>query len=204
SSGELGRHIGNGRQFIIWLNLREIFKRSCLRIHGARIDNDSMSILDALEMADQFLGNNMIYKRIVVFAGGLKSRWIEALVSAANHNDKSHSSSRNRIFDTRKSLRSKGTVKSLLKMVGISVVELALELHLVRTRGAGTGGFCSCVIGCPIEGAISPSKVACVAKQLHNMGCSEISLDDTIGIGTPGPNKRTHGNSWWAWDHNKL
>ncbi|GKD56879.1 probable polygalacturonase, partial [Tanacetum coccineum] len=66
SSGELYRHIGNGRQFIIWLNLLEIFKRSCLRIHGARIDNDSMSILDALEMADQFLVNNMMYKRIVV------------------------------------------------------------------------------------------------------------------------------------------
>ncbi|GJT83222.1 CDPK-related protein kinase [Tanacetum coccineum] len=35
------------------------------------------------------------------------------------------------------------------------------------------------------EGAISPSKVAYVAKQLHNMGCSEISLGDTIEIGTP-------------------
>ncbi|GJV58009.1 26S proteasome non-ATPase regulatory subunit 4 [Tanacetum coccineum] len=39
-------------------------------IHGARIDNDSMSILDALEMADEFLGNNIMYNRIVVFAGG--------------------------------------------------------------------------------------------------------------------------------------
>nr|GEX21377.1 hydroxymethylglutaryl-CoA lyase, mitochondrial [Tanacetum cinerariifolium] len=47
-------------------------------------------------------------------------------------------------------------------------------------------GYVSCVIGCPVEGAISPSKVAYVAKQLHDMGCSEISLGDTIGIGTPG------------------
>ena len=42
------------------------------------------------------------------------------------------------------------------------------------------------MIGCPVEGAIDPSKVAYVAKELYNMGCSEISLGDTIGVGTPG------------------
>ncbi|KAI7744742.1 hypothetical protein M8C21_016877, partial [Ambrosia artemisiifolia] len=47
-------------------------------------------------------------------------------------------------------------------------------------------GYVSCVVGCPVEGAINPSKVAYVAKQLHEMGCMEISLGDTIGIGTPG------------------
>lgn len=42
------------------------------------------------------------------------------------------------------------------------------------------------MIGCPVEGAINPTKVAYVAKQLHDMGCCEISLGDTTGIGTPG------------------
>lgn len=42
------------------------------------------------------------------------------------------------------------------------------------------------MIGCPVEGTVDPSKVAYVAKQLHEMGCMEISLGDTIGIGTPG------------------
>lgn len=46
--------------------------------------------------------------------------------------------------------------------------------------------YVSCVVGCPEEGAISPSKVAHVAKELYNMGCFEISLGDTIGVGTPG------------------
>lgn len=46
--------------------------------------------------------------------------------------------------------------------------------------------YVSCVIGCPVEGAIDPSKVAYVAKELYNMGCSEISLGDTTGVGTPG------------------
>ena len=40
--------------------------------------------------------------------------------------------------------------------------------------------------GCPYEGKISPEKVAEVAKTLFDMGCYEISLGDTIGVGTPG------------------
>ncbi|BAT80879.1 hypothetical protein LR48_Vigan07g036700 [Vigna angularis] len=47
-------------------------------------------------------------------------------------------------------------------------------------------GYVSCVVGCPVEGPIPPSKVAYVAKELHDMGCFEISLGDTIGVGTPG------------------
>ncbi|CAH1436065.1 unnamed protein product [Lactuca virosa] len=47
-------------------------------------------------------------------------------------------------------------------------------------------GYVSCVIGCPVDGMTPPSKVAYVAKELHDMGCYEISLGDTIGIGTPG------------------
>ncbi|KAL2535934.1 Hydroxymethylglutaryl-CoA lyase [Forsythia ovata] len=47
-------------------------------------------------------------------------------------------------------------------------------------------GYVSCIVGCPVEGSISPSKVAYVAKELHDMGCFEISLGDTIGVATPG------------------
>ncbi|GAB2221667.1 hypothetical protein Droror1_Dr00012852 [Drosera rotundifolia] len=47
-------------------------------------------------------------------------------------------------------------------------------------------GYISCVVGCPVEGKVSPSQVAFVAKELYNMGCYEISLGDTIGVGTPG------------------
>ncbi|KAG5517327.1 hypothetical protein RHGRI_037919 [Rhododendron griersonianum] len=47
-------------------------------------------------------------------------------------------------------------------------------------------GYVSCAVGCPVEGAIPPSKVAYVAKQLYDMGCFEISIADTIGVGTPG------------------
>ena len=47
-------------------------------------------------------------------------------------------------------------------------------------------GYVSCVVGCPYEGAISPEQVRDVSQNLLDMGCYEISLGDTIGIGTPG------------------
>ncbi|XP_055491196.1 3-hydroxy-3-methylglutaryl-CoA lyase, cytoplasmic [Leucoraja erinacea] len=50
-------------------------------------------------------------------------------------------------------------------------------------------GYVSCVIGCPYEGSIPPAKVAEVAQRMYNMGCYEISLGDTTGIGTPGDMK---------------
>ncbi|GHE79313.1 hydroxymethylglutaryl-CoA lyase [Thalassotalea profundi] len=45
-------------------------------------------------------------------------------------------------------------------------------------------GYVSCVVGCPYEGDIAPDKVAIVAEKLFKMGCYEISLGDTIGVGT--------------------
>ncbi|KAG8660252.1 hydroxymethylglutaryl-CoA lyase, mitochondrial [Manihot esculenta] len=58
--------------------------------------------------------------------------------------------------------------------------------HAAKKLGIPVRGYVSCVVGCPVEGAISPSKVAYVASQLYDMGCFEISLGDTIGVGTPG------------------
>ncbi len=46
-------------------------------------------------------------------------------------------------------------------------------------------GYVSCVVGCPYEGAVEPAQVAAVARKLFEMGCYEISLGDTIGVGTP-------------------
>jgi hydroxymethylglutaryl-CoA lyase len=46
-------------------------------------------------------------------------------------------------------------------------------------------GYVSCVVGCPYEGAVDPKKAAEVAAALFAMGCHEVSLGDTIGVGTP-------------------
>ena len=56
--------------------------------------------------------------------------------------------------------------------------------HGIRVRG-----YVSCVLGCPYEGEVRPQRVAQVARALYDMGCYEISLGDTIGVGTPGRTK---------------
>jgi hydroxymethylglutaryl-CoA lyase len=60
----------------------------------------------------------------------------------------------------------------------------AAKLAGVRVRG-----YISCVLGCPYEGEVAPKKVAEVAAALYDMGCYEVSLGDTIGVGTPGKTK---------------
>ena len=55
-----------------------------------------------------------------------------------------------------------------------------------RAAGLLVRGYVSCVLGCPYEGAVAPGQVAPVARTLLEMGCYEISLGDTIGVGTPG------------------
>lgn len=47
-------------------------------------------------------------------------------------------------------------------------------------------GYVSCVAGCPFEGHVAPAGVARVALELIQMGCYEVSLGDTTGVGTPG------------------
>ena len=55
-----------------------------------------------------------------------------------------------------------------------------------KADGVNVRGYVSCVLGCPYDGEIKPQAVADVAKALWDLGCYEISLGDTIGVGTPG------------------
>jgi hydroxymethylglutaryl-CoA lyase len=55
-----------------------------------------------------------------------------------------------------------------------------------KAAGVKVRGYISCVLGCPYEGEVPPQKVAEVAGALYEMGCYEVSLGDTIGVGTPG------------------
>jgi hydroxymethylglutaryl-CoA lyase len=54
-----------------------------------------------------------------------------------------------------------------------------------RARGIRVRGYVSCVVGCPYEGAVDPRRVAAIAAELYAMGSYEVSLGDTIGVGTP-------------------
>jgi hydroxymethylglutaryl-CoA lyase len=54
-----------------------------------------------------------------------------------------------------------------------------------RADGVKVRGYVSCVLGCPYEGDVEPQAVVEVARVLWDIGCYEISLGDTIGVGTP-------------------
>jgi hydroxymethylglutaryl-CoA lyase len=70
------------------------------------------------------------------------------------------------------------SIAESLRRLG-EVTERATAVQ-IRVRG-----YVSCVLGCPFEGEIAPAAVASVAKELLALGCYEISLGDTIGVGTP-------------------
>lgn len=67
-----------------------------------------------------------------------------------------------------------------------SLERFAPVMEAAKAENVRVRGYVSCVLGCPYEGEIAVSKVAEVAKTLLDMGCYEISLGDTIGVGTPG------------------
>ena len=66
-----------------------------------------------------------------------------------------------------------------------SLERFAPLMDIAKEHGLPVRGYVSCVLGCPYEGDIDVAQVAHVAKKLLDMGCYEISLGDTVGVGTP-------------------
>lgn len=73
--------------------------------------------------------------------------------------------------------------------INCTIAELIERFRPVLLRAKADGvrvrGYVSCVLGCPYDGEVKPRAVADVAKRLWELGCYEISLGDTIGVGTP-------------------
>jgi hydroxymethylglutaryl-CoA lyase len=69
--------------------------------------------------------------------------------------------------------------------VAESIERFKPVLARARADGVKVRGYISCVLGCPFDGEIKPKAVADLASTLWDLGCYEISLGDTIGVGTP-------------------
>jgi hydroxymethylglutaryl-CoA lyase len=73
--------------------------------------------------------------------------------------------------------------------INCSVMESIERFKPVVSRAKADGirvrGYISCVLGCPFDGEVKPQAVVDVAKLLWDLGCYEVSLGDTIGVGTP-------------------
>jgi len=69
--------------------------------------------------------------------------------------------------------------------VAESIERFKPVVERARADGVRVRGYVSCVLGCPFDGEVKPRAVAGVADALWDLGCYEISLGDTIGVGTP-------------------
>ena len=69
--------------------------------------------------------------------------------------------------------------------IGESFERAAPVVVLAQTHGIAIRGYVSCALGCPYEGDVALAAVASVAERLIRLGCHEVALSDTIGVGTP-------------------
>lgn len=80
------------------------------------------------------------------------------------------------------------------KNLNCSVEESLKRFKLVADQAVKDGlrvrGYVSCIVGCPYDGPVNPKAIAKITEQLLSMGCYEVSLGDTIGVGTAGSVRR--------------
>jgi hydroxymethylglutaryl-CoA lyase len=76
--------------------------------------------------------------------------------------------------------------KNINASIDESIERFRPVLERAQADGVRVRGYVSTVLGCPYQGEVPIADVARVAKRLHALGCYEISLGDTIGVGTPG------------------
>jgi len=76
--------------------------------------------------------------------------------------------------------------KNINASIDESLERFAPVMERARADGVAVRGYVSTVLGCPYQGEVPLTDVVRVARALHEMGCYEVSLGDTIGVGTPG------------------
>ncbi|MEO7430755.1 MAG: hydroxymethylglutaryl-CoA lyase, partial [Dokdonella sp.] len=75
--------------------------------------------------------------------------------------------------------------KNVNASIDESIARFEPVFERARADGVKVRGYVSTVLGCPYQGDVPVADVVRVAKRLHDLGCYEVSLGDTIGIGTP-------------------
>ncbi|MEO5951799.1 MAG: hydroxymethylglutaryl-CoA lyase [Chloroflexia bacterium] len=96
------------------------------------------------------------------------------------------------------------THANINKTIQQSLDSFAPVIALAREHGIIVRGYVSTALGCPYEGHVPESKVAEVAISLIELGVGEISIGDTIGIGTPGDVERVFGKLLQTIPANRL
>jgi hydroxymethylglutaryl-CoA lyase len=80
--------------------------------------------------------------------------------------------------------------KNINCSIAESIQRFEQLMQAAKEKHIPVRGYISCVAGCPYSGKVEPTQVAKIAQDLLALGCYEISLGDTIGVGTAGEIKR--------------
>lgn len=80
--------------------------------------------------------------------------------------------------------------KNINCSIAESLTRFAVLMEAAQPQNIPVRGYISCVAGCPYSGSVAPETVGWLARELLAMGCYEISLGDTIGVGTAGQIKQ--------------
>ncbi|XP_046419410.1 hydroxymethylglutaryl-CoA lyase, mitochondrial isoform X2 [Neodiprion fabricii] len=75
--------------------------------------------------------------------------------------------------------------KNINCSIAKSIERFSLITEQAAQRNIRVRAYISCIVGCPYEGDVKPSVVASLAASMLELGCYEVSLGDTIGVGTP-------------------
>jgi hydroxymethylglutaryl-CoA lyase len=75
--------------------------------------------------------------------------------------------------------------KNINCSIAESITRFEPIMAAARAASVRVRGYISCVVGCPYQGEVASEAVADIALRLHELGCFEVSLGDTIGVGTP-------------------
>lgn len=94
--------------------------------------------------------------------------------------------------------------KNINCSISESLTRFAAVIEAAKAQQISVRGYISCVLGCPYSGEVAPQQVAAIARELLAMGCYEISLGDTIGVGTAGHCKKLINACTQTIAHEKL
>ncbi|MBT6594351.1 MAG: hydroxymethylglutaryl-CoA lyase, partial [Porticoccaceae bacterium] len=76
------------------------------------------------------------------------------------------------------------SAKNINCTIAESLARFQPLMQAALDQGVAVRGYISCVVGCPYDGEVTPQQVDLVSRALFDMGCYEVSLGDTIGVGT--------------------
>lgn len=158
----------------------EVRRELCVRLAGAGLKNIEAGAFVSPKWVPQMAGSAELFAALPVLAG---VRWSALVPNLKGFEEARLAGVRDVSVFTAAS--ESFTRKNINCSIDESFERFAPVFPAAEAGGMRVRGYVSTAIACPYEGPVAPAAVARVARRLHEAGCHEISLGDTIGVGSP-------------------